>query len=183
METSHMLRRLLSQPLLVGLVALSGCAEATDTDTREAGSPLPVDAITGDIDQTATADIGPEGGALDTDFGVSATFPAGALLERTTITVVWTPTPNGPALRFEPMGLKFEEPVLVDLPAVDEFRGDDLTIALLCYAVNLDGCLVGPNAFDGRLHPWLVNAVGPIDEMAAPDPANRGSFGAPTIAE
>ena len=97
---------------------------------------------------------------------------------QTTISVIYDP--NGPALRFEPLGVQFEVAVQVSLP---EAEGADDELALRCYSANLQSCVEAPSAIGGRLHPWVVNAAAEFGEIAAPDESypNIGTFGVPAV--
>jgi hypothetical protein len=162
--------------MLVGLVALAGCAQGTDPGS--ASGPFLEDPVITDGQQYASAEIGPEGGGLDTHFGVSIAVPEGALREQTTIAAILDPV--GPVYRFEPIGVIFEEAVLVNVAADDE--RDDLVVLALCFGSDeLDDCVgIDP---DDTLHPWSPRVADDADHPLSTEGVgpSSGSLGAPFI--
>ena len=145
-----MTRLVTSSLVLAGLAALVGCSESTGAG----GIDVPTnDAVAA---ESASAEIGPSGGALETDFGVSIIVPPGALDQEVEITATFDPIDQ--RLQLEPAGLAFDELVIVDLPALDD--GDaDVSVMLCCLAEFFDTCVAPGRDGIAAGHPWLNRSM------------------------
>jgi hypothetical protein len=136
------------------LAALGGCA--VDGDEVVAGPTVHDDEQADEVG----AEVGPAGGLIDFGWG-DLMIPPGALAQEVTITAIVDPGVD--TLRFRPLGIVFDEAVLVTLHDDDR----DWELALQCFDAELAQCVVPPDSPEGA-RPWAH------DPAAAPTSRLRG---------
>lgn len=108
-----------AMPALLGLLLFSACGgNGTIAPHDGGGTPL------------VSAMVGPAGGGLEIPGMMALGIPAGALTEMTEVSVFMEDSPPegftevmGPVLRFEPSGLTFAEPLLINIEYPPTFAG------------------------------------------------------------